>query len=268
MGAGRVSQVADALDLGRLLAWASRPRETPARHDDYHRVVARYRDDPDFAAAADAMFTGAGLRVVVDPRDGVILTAEADSPLRVTLADVMKRAGHHHRAVIGAVILAVARTAYPEPAMVDDPDRIAIFTTQSVVDALDRIAQAQAEATTDDGDLDDDLVEAWRRWQALAPARPNARRRSTGDRSGVVTRVCKLLTEAGYLTVRGETDGGTWTARTRFRHAVAALCADSALYVVVNGLDPTRSSQREDRDDSPEPSDDTASSADPDEEAL
>lgn len=34
-------------------------------------------------------------------------------------------------AVIGAVILAVARTAYPEPSMVDDPDRMAVFTTQA-----------------------------------------------------------------------------------------------------------------------------------------
>lgn len=241
----------DALDLGRLLAWASRPRETPARHDDYHRVVMRYRQDPDFAMAADAMFTGAGLQVIVEERDGVIVTAEADSPLRLTLSDIMKRSQPHHRAVIGAVVLAIARIAYPEPSMVDDPDRIAVFTTQSVVDTLDRVAQAHAETSEEDSDLDDDRVEMWRRWLALAPVRPNARRRSVNDRPGVVTRVCKLLAEAGYLTARGDTDGGTWMARPRFRHAVAVLCADSDLYTLVNGLADHQADERTGRAPSP-----------------
>jgi hypothetical protein len=41
----------------------------------------------------------------------------------------------------------------------------------------------------------------------------------------------------GYLTARGDTDGGTWLARPRFRYAVAALCEDSDLYVGINGLE-------------------------------
>ncbi|OHV48669.1 hypothetical protein [Pseudofrankia sp. BMG5.36] len=227
---------ADALDLGRLLAWSARPRESPARHDDYHRVVTRYLQDPDFAQAADALFTGAGLQVIVTAADGVIVTAEATSPLRLPVGDVVKRASPHHRAVVGAVVLAVARTAYPEPSMLSDPDRVAVFTAQSVVDTLDRTAQAHAERNGQDGELDEDRVEMWRRWQALAAARPNARRRSVSDRQGVVARVCRVLTEAGYLTARGETDGGTWMSRPRFRHAVAELCVDSDLYALVNGF--------------------------------
>jgi hypothetical protein len=76
----------------------------------------------------------------------------------------------------------------------------------------------------------------WRRWLALSEARPNARRRSASDRPGVVSRECRLIADAGYLTARGETDGGTWLARPRFRHAVAVLAADSDLYALVNGL--------------------------------
>ena len=226
----------DAIDIGRILAWASRPRETPGRDDDYHRVVTRYRNEPDFAAAVDAVFAGAGLCLAVDERDGVIVTATQDSPLRVTVTDIMKRAQPYHRAVIGAVILAVARTAYPEGSMLDDPDRIAVFTTQSVVNTLDRAAQIHADATREDGELDEDRVESWRRWLALNEARPNALRRSMGDRPGAVNRVCRFLADAGYLTARGDTDGGTWLARPRFRHAVAALCEDSELYALVNGL--------------------------------
>jgi hypothetical protein len=132
-----LSASSDAIDIGRFIGWAARPRETPGRHDDYHRIVMRYRNEPDFAAAVDAVFTGAGLFLIVDERDGVIVTANPDSPLRVTITDVMKRAQPYHRAVIGAVVLAVARTAYPDAAMLDDPDRVAVFTTQSVVDTLD-----------------------------------------------------------------------------------------------------------------------------------
>lgn len=231
-----MSAADDAFDTGRLLAWAARPKEVPGRHEDLFRVVSRYRREPDFADHADAVLAGAGLRLIVDERDGVIVVAEADSPLRVTAADIIKRAQPYHRAVIGAVLLTVARVAYPDAAMLDDPDRVAVFTTQSVVDALDRAVQAHADASGEDADAEESSVEVWRRWQELATARPNARRRSTSDRPGAVNRVCKFLAETGHLTARGETDGGTWLARPRFRHAVAALCEDSELYRLVNGL--------------------------------
>lgn len=226
----------DAFDTGRLLAWAARPRETPGRHEELFTLVSRYRREPDFAAHADTVLAGAGLRLIVDERDGVIVVAEPDSPLRVTVTDIMKRAQPYHRAVMGAVLLTVARVAYPDPAMLDDPDRVAVFTTQSVVDALDRAAQAHFEASDQDADAEEGSVEVWRRWQELTAARPNARRRSTSDRPGAVNRVCKFLAETGHLTSRGETDGGTWLARPRFRHAVAALCENSELYRLVNNL--------------------------------
>ena len=231
-----MSRSSDAVDIGRVLAWASRPRETPARHDDYHRMVARYRSEPDFAAAVDAVFAGAGLSLTVDERDGFIVVASQDSPLRVTVGDVMRRAQPHHRAVVGAVVLAVARTAYPEASMLDDPDRVAVFTTQSVVDTLDRTAQVHADSANQDGALDEERVEGWRHWLAVGEARANAQRRSLSDRPGLVNRVCRFLAEVGYLTARSDTDGGTWSARPRFRHAVAALCEDSDLYALTNGL--------------------------------
>jgi hypothetical protein len=231
-----MSLTSDAADIGRLLGWAARPREVPARHDDYHRLIVRYRDDPDFATAVDAAFAGAGLYLTVDEREGAIVTAAPDSPMRVTLTDVMKRAQPNQRAVVGAVILAVAQTAYPEPAMIDDPDRVAVFTTRAVVDVLDRAAEGHSEVADTDGVLDEELLEAWRGWLALAPARPNAQRRSAADRPGVVNKICRLLADAGYVTQRSDVDGGTWLARPRFRHAVAALCEDSELYALVNGL--------------------------------
>ena len=229
----------DAADIGRLLGWAARPKEIPARHDDYHRVITRYRNDPDFAQSTDAVFAGAGLYLTVDERDGAIVAAAPDSPLRVTMGVVMKRVSTPQRAVVGAVILAVSSIAYPQPAMLDDPDRVPVFTTRSVVELLDRAAAAHADNSDADGSADDDLVEAWRAWSQLALGRHDAQRHSTKDRIGLVIRVCKLLVDAGYLTSRGELDGGTWTARPRFRHAVADLAEDSELYIIVNGLTET-----------------------------
>lgn len=226
----------DEVDIGRFFAWATRPRDTPGRSEDLHRIVARYLDEPDFAATVDRVFSGAGLDLEVDDRDGIIVTARHHSLLRLTASDVMKRAQPYHRTVMGAVILAIARTAYPEAGMVDDPDRIAVFTTQSVVDILDRAAQQLAEEANQDSDIDEDRVEAWRRWQDLPAARPQAQRRSTGDRTGAVKRMCNMLTEVGYLNAKGDTDGGTWSARPRFRYAVATLAEDSDLYALLNDL--------------------------------
>lgn len=231
-----MSEHDDAVDAGVLLAWASRPRETPPRHEEYHRVVARYCAEPDFAALVDAMFSGAGLSLSVDERDGALVHAQSDSPLRFTVGDITKRANQADRAVIGAVLLMIARIAYPEPSMLDDPERVSVFTVQAVVDALDRAAQQCAEVTEGDGSADEQQVEVWRLWQALSPARPNAKRRSKSDRGGVVSKVCGFLGDVGCLTYRGGTDGGTWATRARFRHAVAALCADSELYRQVNQL--------------------------------
>lgn len=231
-----MSSSGDEMDIGRLLGWAGRPLATPGRHEELARIVARYRDDSEFADSVNRVFAGAGLDLHVDDRDGIVVTARQHSMLRLNVTDVMKRVQNQNRAVIGAVILVVARAAYPESSMVDDPHRVAVFTTQSVVDALDRAAQTHAEASTEDSGVDEELVEAWRRWSDLATARPNAQRRSTTDKSGAVNRVCRMLVDAGYLTARGDTDGGTWTARPRFRFAVADLAEDSDLYAVVNGL--------------------------------
>lgn len=231
-----MNSVSNPDDIGRLLAWASRPREVPARHDDYQRVVGRYLDDSDFAALADSVAAGAGIDLIVTERDGVIATATSDSPLRYTTSDIIKRISDVHRSVIGAVVLAIARTAYPDPILVDDPDHFAVFTTQNVIDVLDRAAQRHADDADGDGDLDEDTVEAWRRWLELAEARPNAERRSKKDKGGVTAKVCGFLVDAGYLTKRAETDGGTWVSRPRFRHAVASLTEDSDLYQLVSGL--------------------------------
>jgi hypothetical protein len=223
-------------DIGELLAWASRPTQTPGRDDDYDRVVRRYLDEPEFADAADAVLIGAGLRLTVDERDGAIVIADATSPLRYTTADIIKRSTIQQRAVVGVILLAVARVAYPDSGLLDDPDRRPVFTTQNVVDALDRAAQVHADDAATDADLDGATIELWRRWLEIAEARPNAERLSAKDRAGVVAKVCRFLVETGHLQEVATTDRGTWKARSRFRHAVMAIGEDTDLFRMVNGL--------------------------------
>jgi hypothetical protein len=223
-------------DVGELLAWAARPTENPGRDGEYDRLVRRYLDEEDFAATCDAVLVGAGLRLIVDPRDGAIIVTDVTSPLRYTATDIMKKAKLQQRAIIGAVVLAVARVAYPEPGLLDDPDRLPVFTTQNVVDALDRAAQALADDADDDADLDAGSVEVWRRWIEVAKVRPKAERRSSNDQAGIVSKVCKFLVKTGHLRELGPADGGTWVVRPRFRHSVADLTADLDLYRLVNGI--------------------------------
>lgn len=234
-----------AADIGRLLGWAARPKENPARHDDYHRVITRYREDPDFAQAAESVFIGAGLYLTVDERAGAIVAAAPDSPLRVTMSDVTKRVTPARRSVVGLVILAIAAAAFPEPSMLDDPDRLAMVTARSLVDLIDRAAESYAQNVDGDGSVDEELVEAWRFWNQLNPGRPQTQRQSMSDRHGVVSRVCKLLVEAGYLTRRSDIEGGTWVTRPRFRHAVAELAEDSEMYLIVNGLVDAQNGEQE-----------------------
>ena len=223
-------------DVGELLSWAARPTKTPGREGDYDRVVRRYLDEPDFADTCDAVLVGAGLRLIVDERDGAVIVADVSSPLRYTPADIMKNTKQTQRAVIGAVLLAVARVAYPEPGLLDDSDRLPVFTTQNVVNALDRAAQSYADDADGDADLEPGSVEVWRRWLEIAEARPNAERRSANDRAGIVAKVCRFLVDTGHLQDLGSTDGGTWKVRPRFRHSVAELAADTDLYRLVNNL--------------------------------
>ena len=36
-----MSAVHDAADIGRMMAWAARPRELPVNHDEYTHLVTR-----------------------------------------------------------------------------------------------------------------------------------------------------------------------------------------------------------------------------------
>lgn len=225
---------ADLVDAGCLIGWGARPKERPARHADYTRLVRRYLEEDEFADICDRIASGFGLALTVDRDVGVVAIAGPESPVRMPLSDFMKRAApNSRRALPGLVILAVAKVAFPHPSHLDDPQRVARISVAGVVDYLNRLVQRVGDKETDPvADRPDD-GELWRSWDALRQARSHAERVSPQERAGLVKKVCNFLEEVGHLSAVSGEDGGTWRATPRFRIAVTSMVEDSSVYAAL-----------------------------------
>jgi hypothetical protein len=218
----------DVVDAARLVAWGARPKERPARHEVYERLVRRYHDDDGFAETCELVATGLGLELVIDRDVGTIAIAESDSPLRMPFSDFMRRVNETKRALAGLVVLAVAKIAYPHPAQLDDPQRVPRVTAAAVVEYLNRLVERIGD---DEGDPDaaQGDSELWRAWAALRQARSHATRSSAADRAGLVKKVCTFLEGEGHLSPLPG-DDKTWRATPRFRIAVRSMVEDSTVF--------------------------------------
>lgn len=221
-------------DGARLLAASANPRAVPATDPTYRELLARYLDDVDFAAAVDSMAAGFGLHLTADPVAGLVAVAEPDSPVRVTVGDLLRRFAQDKRPLIGAVVLATAATAYPEPGQLDDPLARPTFTTDSVVSTMDRICDATLEDLPEDGPEEPDLVELARTWAATDENRHGQVRATESTKQGAVTRVLRNLLAARGLLDERDADAGLWVVRPRFRLAVIGLLEDSDLFAAVH----------------------------------
>lgn len=233
----------DLADIGRLLGFAARPRELPARTEAYQHLVERYLDDDQFALAADRVAAGTGIALYVHTVAGVVAVADVDSPFRMPLAEFRKNTYAHERALLGIVLLAVARVAYPTSDRLDDDQRVAPVSIAGVVDYLNRLIERLSDAAAaDPEDNDDALIELWRHWVRMRQDRFDAKRVSIKDRLGIVKRTCEYLEEQGLLQRRSDEEGGTYRATHRFRLAVTAFVEDSDLYAELVELtdQPTR----------------------------
>lgn len=221
----------DLADIGRLLGFAAKPKDLPARTEPYQELVRRYLHDEQFALAADRVAAGTGIALYVDPVAGVVAVADSDSPFRTPLAEFRKNTYAHERAMLGIVVLSVARVAYPTSDRLDDDQRVPPVAVAGVVDYLNRLIDRLNEAAAaDPEDSDDQLIELWRHWARMRQDRFDAKRVSIKDRIGIVKRTCEYLEEQGLLQRRSDEDGGTYRATHRLRLAVTALVEDSDLY--------------------------------------
>ena len=221
-----MTTTADIASAARLVSWSARPKERPARHDDYRQLVERYLASDDFAEIVDACAAGMGLNITVDPVVGAVTSAEPDSPFRVTPGGLTRQLKHiTKKASIATALIGIVRTLYPTTALLDNPHRVPQVSVGAVVDYLNRLCEQLAEDAADS-----DLDELWRTWLRLRQTRADSQRSSANDRAGLVRKMCNILEAEGLLSHPTNVDGGTWRATQRMRIAAISLAEDADLY--------------------------------------
>jgi hypothetical protein len=227
------SSVTAVADASRLVAFALRPKQRPARDETYTELIDRFRGDDNFAELVKAVCLGLDLVVLdADDRHGLIVASTNDSVFAVRMSDYARRTGGEGKAaerVLHALAhLGAATLAYPRPADLANPAWVGRITVNGVEafvrEAARRLGEAAAEAGEDhDPPIDaPDLEAAWRAYQrrAATPGSGDGRRVASST-IGMVSKALKFLTDQGLLTHRSDEDGGTYATTSRYRVQVA-----------------------------------------------
>jgi hypothetical protein len=217
----------DARDVGFLLRYALDPSASPMRNDTYRALVERYHTDPELRSVFDAFGEGLGIRVLAADRlSGLVLTAEADSPLAVSdTSPWLRIRGVGDRQVYGLALGGVAAWCYPSARAVREPGTRRV--TAIDVDRLIRENGAAAESRTAGGD--ERRGEAWQEYV-------DNRKQVATTPTGVLKRDCTVrmcedvlvMLAALGLLVEDKTmksprpELNVWRSTDRFRAHVAA----------------------------------------------
>lgn len=249
----------DHTDIGTLLAYALRPTQRPGRNPEYRRVLARYRTEPDFRTATDAILHGLHARVLSDGDFGLVLGVNPESPFAFRVSDLPNASSRTGRLLAGLVLVGVAAYAYPTPADLDE-DRIRRIRDaefeQWLRSACERlqIRDSAGEPVPDEG-----LDEAWRVYHEMPSTLVGDRGRGAGRLSPKCT-LYWVRNMLGWLVEQGmaRPDGtdGTWMLTERFRIQVKDMAGESAytlLAAIARGDHPRRATT------APTPSDENGS---------
>ncbi|MGQ7311092.1 hypothetical protein ACUOFU_05240 [Microbacterium arabinogalactanolyticum] len=221
-----ISAVADA---SRLVAFALRPKQRPARDETYANLARRYREDDRFAELVRAVCVGLDLVVLdADDRHGLIVASTEESVFAVRISDYSRRTGSDGKAaerVLHALAhLGAATLAYPRPADLANPAYVGRVTVNGVESFVREACRRLGEAAVEEGQSVDpsadspDLEAAWRVYQRRA-ATPGSGdgRRVYSSTIGMVSKALTFLADQGMLTRRSDDDGGTYATTSRYR---------------------------------------------------
>ena len=222
-----IASLSAIADASRLVGFALRPRQRPARDQDYAELVARYRINEEFAEIVGAITLGLDLIVLdADERHGLIVASTDDSVFAVKMGDYAKRTGGAGKAperVLHALAhLGAATLAYPRPADLANPAYVGRLTVNGVEAFVREAGRRLQEAAADAGQALDppagepDLEAAWALYQRRAAAPSDLRRGSTST-LGIVSKALGFLADQGMLTKRSDADGGTYITTSRYR---------------------------------------------------
>ncbi|MGH3500982.1 MAG: hypothetical protein ACRDQA_08820 [Nocardioidaceae bacterium] len=235
----------DARDAGLLLRYGLDHTLSPARHDTYSQLLDRYHTDPDLRTAFDETASGLGARVLAaDRTTGLVLSAEADSPMAVTdTSPWLRIRGVADRMVYGVALGGVAAWCYPNARAVREPG-----TRRVTAVDVDRLVREHA-AAVEGGDvtLEDGLGDAWHEY---AHNRKQVAETETGRlKRDCTVRMCEdallMLATFGLLVVdktapppRAELR--VWRSTDRFRAHVAASGGPLAWQTITSSRVPDR----------------------------
>jgi len=236
----------DHTDLGSLIGYALQPTQRPGRSPEYRRLLARYRGEPAFRDASDAVLHGLGARVLSDGDFGLVLGVEPESPFAFHVTDMPNTATRDARLLAGLVMVAIAAYAYPSPAELDEervrriPDTEFEQWTRALCERL-QVVDAAGEAIPEQG-----LDEAWRVYHEMPSTLVGDRGRGSGRLSPKCTLYWVRSTLA-FLTDQGmaRTDSveGTWVLTEKFRIQVKDMASEPAytfLAALARGEHPER----------------------------
>jgi hypothetical protein len=231
---------ADITAAARLVSYAATPRALPARDTAYAELVTRYLTDPVFAETVQDVAIGLGLELRVDPVAGVMAFSDSDGPLRRRLSDIVRtqagRSAVESRVLFALVLLAVARTAFPQAVHLSDTVRVARVEPEAVMSYLDRLVEEIGAGAGDALADQEEAEEGWRAWGHLRVARSAMARFSSQEKVGLIRRVCGFLEDEGHLRASDDKDGMWWRTTPRFRFAVHGLVTDSQVVPALRAL--------------------------------
>lgn len=235
-----MSNVDDARDAARLLAFGMRPKLIPDRDIGYGDLVRRYTEDDSFAALTHVIADGLDLLVLgVSPRSGIVLAASEGSLFEVRMDEYAKRAALTGRGtdkvIHGLAHLAVAALAYPRPDdLANDTyvGRLSVEQADSVVRETCRILDEQAAGAEQNHDplvTSPHLERAWRAYaRRPAASATKDQRLSAGSTRGMISKAMRYLADQGLLIAVSAEGGGTYRTTPRFQVQARELAATVA----------------------------------------
>jgi len=224
--------VADMRDLvtdaATLIRYGLSPRLRPNRDTEYNALVVRFNADAQFRSMVRAVAIGQGLLIhACDRLQGLVLAPAEDSPYRMRLADYVLVQSSDVRLLHGVVQVAIAATAYPTAAALEEGTHLASVSATQVYERIRAVLDDEHAGSADPPEEDPDEEPVWRAIRRLRAADTTPDGRETPHNIiGAIRKALRWLEDNGLAEeVKGEAD--TWRLRDRYRLQVLGAASNA-----------------------------------------
>ena len=216
-----------------LLAKGLSAKNSALRGDqNYSKLLAQWRADPDFRKLVQELAPMMDLRVV-DVLDHAIVLAPT-SPgtiFATTLTEFRTGLGEMTRGAIALIHIAIAATFFPTASVLTDAEegRDGVSATPTRIAAILRAhcERLEAEASKDTDLVEAGLVEAWRELARLPDTRPDGSQRAAlTSLAGMVKLVLNRLSDYAMVQNLEGDAGDRYVATPRYRLQVRELASN------------------------------------------